>query len=47
MCDHMAHNLLIILIGGEINFDYQTSSENRRYGGNIKSCSHGELITVP
>ncbi len=32
---------------GEINYDYQTSTEDRRYGGNITSCSHGELITVP
>jgi hypothetical protein len=32
---------------GEINYYYQTSTEDRRYGGNITSCSHGELITVP
>ncbi len=32
---------------GEINYDYQTLTDDRRYGGNITSCSHGELITVP
>lgn len=32
---------------GEINYDYKTLTDDRRYGGNITSCSHGELITVP
>lgn len=32
---------------GEINHDYETLTDDRRYEGNITSCSHGELITVP
>jgi len=32
---------------GEINYDYQTSVDDRRYGGNFTSCSHDELVTVP
>jgi hypothetical protein len=32
---------------GEIKYEYQASSEDRGYGGNFASCSHGETIVVP
>jgi hypothetical protein len=32
---------------GEISYEYEASSDNRSYGANLASCSHGELISVP
>jgi len=32
---------------GEIIYEYKASSDDRSYGNNVASCSHGETITVP
>jgi hypothetical protein len=32
---------------GEIIYEYKASSDDRSYGDNVASCSHGETITVP
>jgi hypothetical protein len=32
---------------GEIIYDYKSSSDDRSYGNNVASCSHGETIRVP
>ena len=32
---------------GEIIYEYKASSDDRSYGSNVASCSHGETISVP
>jgi hypothetical protein len=32
---------------GEIIYEYKSFSDDRSYGGNVASCSHGETISVP
>ena len=32
---------------GEIIYEYKSSSDDRSYGDNVASCSHGEIISVP
>ena len=32
---------------GTINYSYQSISDNRSYGGNFSTCSHGEIIRIP
>jgi hypothetical protein len=31
---------------GEISYEYKASSDDRSYGANLASCSHGEIIRV-
>ena len=32
---------------GEIIYEYKSSSDDRPYGDNVASCTHGETISVP
>jgi hypothetical protein len=32
---------------GEIIYEYKSSADDRSYGDNVASCSHGETISVP
>ena len=32
---------------GRINYSYRSLRDSRSHGGNLKPCSHGEIIRVP